>query len=58
MTPIPEPYDITDIPHIPWVPGPVAWAAILVALALVAAMLWRRNSPRATKGDQQARKVR
>jgi hypothetical protein len=51
MTPIPEPYDITEIPHIPWVPGLAAWVAITVALALVATMMWRRNSPRATRGD-------
>lgn len=35
----------------PWVPGPVVWAAIAVALALVAAVVWRRQTPRAHKGD-------
>lgn len=51
MTPIPEPYDITEIPHIPWVPGAIAWATITVVLTLVAAMLWKGTSPRARKGD-------
>jgi hypothetical protein len=50
-TPIPEPYDITDIPHIAWVPGVAAWGAILIALALMAAVIWRRNTPRRIKGD-------
>ncbi len=35
----------------PWVPSPSAWAAIAVALALVAAAVWRRQTPRASKGD-------
>jgi hypothetical protein len=51
MTPIPEPYDITDIPHIAWVPGFTAWAAILSILAIAAASVWRRNTPRTMKGD-------
>jgi hypothetical protein len=51
MTPIPEPYDITDIPHIAWVPGLTTWGALLVILALVAAAIWRRNTPRGSKGD-------
>lgn len=50
-TPIPEPYDITDIPHIAWVPGITAWGIILIALALIAAAIWRRNTPRRSKGD-------
>jgi hypothetical protein len=51
MTPIPEPYDITDIPHIAWVPGLSVWGALLVALALVAVAMWRKNTPRGIKGD-------
>jgi len=50
-TPIPEPYDITDIPHIAWIPGIAAWGGILIALALIAAVIWRRNTPRRSKGD-------
>lgn len=50
-TPMPEPYDITDIPHIAWVPGIAAWGAILVGLALMAVVIWRRNTPRRIKGD-------
>jgi hypothetical protein len=51
MTPIPEPYDITEIPHIAWVPGLSVWGALLVALALVAVAMWRKNTPRGIKGD-------
>ena len=50
-TPIPEPYDITDIPYIAWVPGLTAWALIAATLALAAALVWRRNFPRKTSGD-------
>jgi hypothetical protein len=50
-TPIPEPYDITDIPYIAWVPGLTAWALIAAVLALAAAIVWRRNSPRDASGD-------
>jgi hypothetical protein len=50
-TPIPEPYDITDIPYIAWVPSLSAWGGILLALAIVAAIVWRRNNPRSSKGD-------
>jgi hypothetical protein len=50
-TPIPAPYDITEIPYMPWVPSPSVWAAIAVALALVAAAVWRRQTPRARRGD-------
>lgn len=35
----------------PWVPSPSVWAAIAVALAFVAAAVWRRQTPRASKGD-------
>jgi hypothetical protein len=48
---IPEPYDITDIPYIAWVPGTSAWIAITAALALLAAYVWTRNNPRAPRGD-------
>ncbi|MEY4668303.1 MAG: hypothetical protein RL518_1002 [Pseudomonadota bacterium] len=51
QTPIPEPYDITDIPHIAWVPGLATWVGIVVALTLAAAVVWRRNTPRQPKGD-------
>jgi hypothetical protein len=51
MTPIPEPYDITDIPHIAWVPNAAAWCVLGMVLALLAVVLWRRNTPRRGKGD-------
>lgn len=53
MTPIPEPYDITDIPHIAWVPGLTVWGAIVAVLALAAVAIWRRNAPRRIKGDRK-----
>ena len=49
--PIPEPYDITDIPYIAWVPGMGAWVAITAALTLLAAYVWSRNNPRGARGD-------
>lgn len=48
---IPEPYDITEIPHIAWVPGTSAWSAIAVGLLLLAAYVWTRNTPRTARGD-------
>jgi hypothetical protein len=51
QTPTPAPYDISEIPYMPWVPSPSVWAAIVVGLALLALAVWRRNAPRARKGD-------
>ena len=48
---IPEPYDITEIPHIAWVPGASAWMAIAVGLALLGVYVWTRNNPRAARRD-------
>lgn len=45
QTPIPQPYDITDIPHIAWVPGAATWSALVVALAAITFLVWRRNHP-------------
>lgn len=51
QTPIPEPYDITEIPYIAWIPGASAWGIATLALALFALVVWRRNHPRGPKGD-------
>lgn len=50
-TPIPEPYDITDIPYIAWVPGASAWLIATLLLAVLALAAWRKNNPRGPKGD-------
>lgn len=52
-TPIPQPYDITDIPHIAWVPGLVTWCGILLALGALALLVWRRNNPRHERAANQ-----
>lgn len=49
--PIPEPYDITDIPYIAWVPGASAWALATTAIAVLAFVVWRKNNPRGPRGD-------
>lgn len=51
QTPIPEPYDITEIPYIAWVPGASAWLVAVVALSALALIVWRRNAPRTPRGD-------
>ena len=43
-----KPYDITDIPFFPYVPGWVLWAALLVA-ALLSNLLIRKLASRARK---------
>lgn len=46
---MPEPYDITDIPYFPYVPGLTAWAAVIAFLALAVLLrLWcqREREPR------------
>lgn len=48
---IPEPYDITEIPYIAWVPGTSAWIAVTAALILLGVYVWRRNTPQAARGD-------
>lgn len=50
-TPIPEPYDITDIPYIAWVPGVGAWSLAILTIVVLAFTAWRRNNPRGPKGD-------
>ena len=49
--PIPEAYDITDIPYIAWVPGTSTWIAVTAALALLAAYVWTKQNPRRSRGD-------
>jgi uncharacterized membrane protein YccC len=44
-TPIPQPYDITDIPHIAWVPGPATWCGVILTLAALTFIVWRRKNP-------------
>lgn len=51
QTPIPEPYDITEIPYIAWVPGLSAWGCALLGITLLALYVWRRNTPRPIRGD-------
>ena len=34
ITPVPTPYDITDIPHIAWEPGILAWVILGATLAI------------------------
>jgi hypothetical protein len=51
QTPIPEPYDITEIPYIAWIPGASAWGVAMLALAALAFIVWRKNTPRSSKGD-------
>ncbi len=36
MTPIPTPYDITEIPHVAWEPGAWSWLGLIALLAIVA----------------------
>ncbi len=51
QTPIPEPYDITEIPYIAWVPGASAWLVALLGIIALALIVWRRNTPPSPKGD-------
>jgi Domain of unknown function (DUF4381) len=51
QTPIPEPYDITEIPYIAWVPGTSAWLIAALAICGLALLVWRRNAPRKPRGD-------
>jgi hypothetical protein len=44
-TPTLQPYDITDIPHIAWVPGPATWGGVILALAALTYVVWRRKNP-------------
>lgn len=50
-TPIPEPYDITEIPYIAWVPGTSAWLIAAVGICGLALLAWRRNTPQGPRGD-------
>jgi hypothetical protein len=43
-TPIPEPYDITDIPYIAWSPGLITWTIVIACLAFYSGIVWRRIS--------------
>ena len=47
ITPIPTPFDITEIPVIPWIPGTSAWITLLlatIACVLVAKLILYRRS--------------
>lgn len=51
--PSPTPFDITDIPHIAWVPGPSVWAGafiILAAATVIVLALSRSRQPRRRTG--------
>jgi hypothetical protein len=53
QAPSPTPFDITDIPHIAWVPSVYVWggAAVIVAVAaLVGMKLSRVSTPRVRNG--------
>ena len=54
VTPAPTPYDITDIPHIAWEPGILAWIILGAALAILAVRAF--VSPGAFK-NRRERKV-
>ena len=43
-TPIPAPYDITDIPYIAWSPGLITWAIVISCLAIYAGSVWLRGA--------------
>jgi hypothetical protein len=51
-TPIPQPYDITEIPHIAWVPGAEAWGILITALTLVILLVWLAKRRPLKRSDQ------
>lgn len=55
MTPIPTPYDITDVPYIPWDPPLSFWIALVAAflLALLYFMGLTRSPKRAASNLEQ-----
>jgi hypothetical protein len=51
-TPIPQPYDITEIPHVAWVPGAQAWGILIAALTLVILLVWLAKRRPLQRSDQ------
>lgn len=49
--PIPQPYDITEIPYIAWSPGLSTWAAVLLGIAVYGLIVWRKFSTQGKRSE-------